>query len=51
MALNAGIFPALEQLGVYEELLKISIPSVGFNIYSGDMSKIASLQIKGEKER
>ncbi|KAF9144978.1 hypothetical protein BGX30_010800 [Mortierella sp. GBA39] len=50
MALNAGIFPALEQLGVYEELLEISIPSVGFNIYSGDMSTIALLKIKGEKE-
>ncbi|KAH7051615.1 hypothetical protein BKA57DRAFT_503384 [Linnemannia elongata] len=50
MALNAGIFPALEQLGVYEELLKISIPSVGFNIYSGDMSEIALLKTEGEKE-
>ncbi|KAG9070922.1 hypothetical protein KI688_008465 [Linnemannia hyalina] len=50
MALNAGIFPALEQLGVYEELLEISIPSAGFNIYSGDMSTIALLKIKGEKE-
>ena len=50
MALNAGIFPALDQLGIYEELLKISIPSVSFNIFNGDMSKVASLQTKGEKE-
>jgi hypothetical protein len=35
---------------VYEELLKISILSVGFNIYSGGMSKIALLKIEGEKK-
>ena len=50
MALNAGIFPALEQLGLYEELQKVSLPSQQFNIYSGGMHKIATLKTKGEKD-
>ncbi|KAF9144977.1 hypothetical protein BGX30_010799 [Mortierella sp. GBA39] len=50
MALNAGIFPVLEQLGIYEELQNVSLPSQQFNIYSGGMSKIATLKTKGEKE-
>ncbi|KAK3807123.1 MAG: hypothetical protein JOS17DRAFT_822737 [Linnemannia elongata] len=50
MALNAGIFPALEQLGIYEELRNVSLPSQQFNIYSGGMNKIATLKTKGEKE-
>ncbi|KAG0280765.1 hypothetical protein BGZ95_008791 [Linnemannia exigua] len=45
MSLNAGIFPALEQLGLYEELLKVSLPtSGGFNIYNGTLSLIASVK-------
>ncbi|KAG0320200.1 hypothetical protein BGZ97_000490 [Linnemannia gamsii] len=39
MSLNAGILPALEQLGIYEDLLKLSLPVTGtFNIYNSDMT-------------
>lgn len=45
MSLNAGILPALEQLGLYEELQKVSLPATGaFNIYKGNMSLIASVK-------
>ncbi|KAG0376744.1 hypothetical protein BGX24_007290 [Mortierella sp. AD032] len=45
MSLNAGIFPALEQLGLYEELLKVSLPVMnGFNIYNGNLSLIACVK-------
>lgn len=45
MSLNAGILPALEQLGLYEELQKVSLPATGaFNIYKGDMSLIANVK-------
>ncbi|KAK3847062.1 MAG: hypothetical protein J3R72DRAFT_209940 [Linnemannia gamsii] len=45
MSLNAGIFPALEQLGLYEELLEVSLPVMnGFNIYNGNLSLIASVK-------
>ncbi|KAG0320202.1 hypothetical protein BGZ97_000492 [Linnemannia gamsii] len=45
MSLNAGVFPALEQLGIYEPLQKVSLPITGgFNIYQGDMTKIISLR-------
>ncbi|KAG0070030.1 hypothetical protein BGZ90_012782 [Linnemannia elongata] len=45
MSLNAGILPALEQLGLYEELQKVSLPATGtFNIYKDNMSLIASVK-------
>ncbi|KAF9119296.1 hypothetical protein BGW39_000400, partial [Mortierella sp. 14UC] len=46
MSLNAGIFPALEQLGLYEELEKVSLPADTFNIYYGDMSVISKLSTR-----
>lgn len=45
MSLNAGVLPALEQLGLYEDLQKISLPATGtFNIYKDNMSLIASVK-------
>ncbi|KAF9536077.1 hypothetical protein EC957_000490 [Mortierella hygrophila] len=39
MSLNAGILPALEQLGLYEDVLKLSLPMTGtFNVYNSDLS-------------
>ncbi|KAG0376747.1 hypothetical protein BGX24_007293 [Mortierella sp. AD032] len=41
MSLNAGILPVLEQLGLYEELLHISLPVTGeFKIYNSDLALI-----------
>ncbi|KAF9193446.1 hypothetical protein BGZ51_003250 [Haplosporangium sp. Z 767] len=50
MALNAGVYPVLEQLGLLDEFEKLSLPCPGMDIYNADMSKIATLQVKGEKE-
>ncbi|KAG0284674.1 hypothetical protein BGZ96_010974 [Linnemannia gamsii] len=45
MSLNAGVFPALEQLEIYEPLQKVSLPITGgFHIYQGDLTKIISLR-------
>ncbi|KAF9142598.1 hypothetical protein BG015_000748 [Linnemannia schmuckeri] len=45
MSLNAGVFPAIEQLGLYEELLKVSLRSGGgFKIYKSDLSLIYNLK-------
>ncbi|KAF9087646.1 hypothetical protein BGX23_007966 [Mortierella sp. AD031] len=50
MSLNAGIFPALEQLELYEGLQKLSLPVTNtFKIYNGDMSLITSVQTSVEK--
>ncbi|KAF9142595.1 hypothetical protein BG015_000745 [Linnemannia schmuckeri] len=39
MFLNASILPALEQLGLYDELKKVSLPATGgFHIYNSSMS-------------
>ncbi|KAG0280767.1 hypothetical protein BGZ95_008793 [Linnemannia exigua] len=44
MSLNAGILPAIEQLGLLEELGKVSLKTgTTFNILYGDMSVIANL--------
>ena len=42
MSLNASILPAFEQVGLYEELLKISLPgsNAESRIMYGDMSLI-----------
>lgn len=45
MSLNAGIFPALEQLGLYDELMKLSLPATGgLAIYNGDLTRVTSLK-------
>jgi hypothetical protein len=45
MSLNAGVFPALEQLGLYEDLMKLSLPATGgLAIYNGDLTKVTSLK-------
>lgn len=46
MTLNAGVFPALEQLGLYEELVKLSLPVTGTSVYHGDMTEIITLKTK-----
>ncbi|KAF9538039.1 hypothetical protein EC957_007296, partial [Mortierella hygrophila] len=46
MTLNAGIFPALEQLGFYEELVKLSLPVTWTSVYHGDMTEIIRLKTK-----
>ncbi|KAK3847063.1 MAG: hypothetical protein J3R72DRAFT_432998 [Linnemannia gamsii] len=44
MALNAGALAALEQLGLYEPLKEVSLPSGKFKIYKGDMTLIAGVE-------
>ncbi|KAG0061925.1 hypothetical protein BGZ89_011064 [Linnemannia elongata] len=45
MSLNAGVFPALEQLGLYDELMKLSLPATGgLAIYNGDLTRVTSLK-------
>ncbi|KAG0070031.1 hypothetical protein BGZ90_012783 [Linnemannia elongata] len=46
MTLNAGVFPALEQLGLYEELVKLSLPVTWTSVYHGDMTEIITLKTK-----
>ncbi|KAF9536819.1 hypothetical protein EC957_009601 [Mortierella hygrophila] len=45
MSLNAGVFPVLEQLGLYDELMKLSLPATGgLSIYNGDLTRVTSLK-------
>lgn len=45
MSLNASILPALEQLRLYHELQKVSLPATGgFHIYNENLSLIAHVK-------
>ncbi|KAG0307293.1 hypothetical protein BGZ98_000633 [Dissophora globulifera] len=46
MSLNVNILPALEQLGLMDELKKIWLPSPGFTIYSSKLKSIATATAK-----
>lgn len=43
MSLNPNILPAIEQLGLLEELEAVSLPSAGFHIYNSDMKLISAI--------
>lgn len=51
MSLNANILPAFEQLGLMEELNKISYPCLKTNMYRSNMSKIATVTISNQIEQ
>ncbi|GJJ74645.1 hypothetical protein EMPS_07003 [Entomortierella parvispora] len=50
MALNSNILGVLEQLDIYEDFKKISLPSKVFNLFYGDMKKIATLNTNDVEE-
>jgi hypothetical protein len=43
MALSPSIQPVFEQLGIFEELMKVSYPVLGIQFLNEDMSKIGQL--------
>ncbi|KAF9182483.1 hypothetical protein BGZ51_004710 [Haplosporangium sp. Z 767] len=51
MSLNVNILPAIEQLGLFEDLQKISFPSPGFDMFTEEMKPIASMSDKNYKEQ
>ncbi|KAF9361462.1 hypothetical protein BGX34_007123 [Mortierella sp. NVP85] len=50
MSVNVNILPVFEQLGLYEELMRISFTSPGMHIYGENMKKIAYRGNEGLKE-
>ncbi|KAG0354423.1 hypothetical protein BC939DRAFT_493328 [Gamsiella multidivaricata] len=50
MSLNVNILPVFEQLGLYDELMKISFISPGMHVYNENMKKIAYRGNEGIKE-
>lgn len=51
MAFNANILPVFEQLGLLEEILKISKPCKGLDIHDGDLHLIGKIDTSLYKER
>ncbi|KAF9187719.1 hypothetical protein BGZ50_001780 [Haplosporangium sp. Z 11] len=50
MSINVNILPVFEQLGLYDELMKISFISPGMHVYNENMKKIAYRGNEGIKE-
>ncbi|KAG0221782.1 hypothetical protein BGX31_009565 [Mortierella sp. GBA43] len=50
MALGPSIFPVFEQLGLMEELEKISLPYRSTVLYTEDMKKIGSMDMSGHEK-
>jgi hypothetical protein len=51
LGLNANILPVFEQLGLLNELQKISFPCVDLELRHEDLRSIGSIDISGFKEK
>jgi len=51
MSLNASIFPVFEQLGMMEDLMRISRPVLRSQIMNEDLEEVAVLEIKNIREQ
>ncbi|KAG0050744.1 hypothetical protein BGZ83_004491 [Gryganskiella cystojenkinii] len=50
LGLGPTILPALEQLGLLEELEKISLPCNALHLFTSDMESLGVMEMKGQKE-
>ncbi|KAG0049038.1 hypothetical protein BGZ83_006114 [Gryganskiella cystojenkinii] len=50
MTLGANILPVFEQLGIYEEFVKLALPIHTMDMYNEDLSTIGSMDSKPHKE-
>ncbi|KAG0014600.1 hypothetical protein BGZ80_010354 [Entomortierella chlamydospora] len=51
MVFGANILPVFEQLGLLEEVKKISLPCLSMDIYNSNIEKVASVNVQKYKER
>lgn len=51
MGLNPNILPAFDQLGLLEELVKISFPMTTLELCKESLKPIGSIDITGFKEK
>lgn len=49
MCLNSGILPVFEQLGLFEDLMRVSLPCHAMNIFQENMKKISEVKMEGYK--
>jgi len=50
MSLKVNILPVFEQLGLYEELMKISYPTPALSLFNQDMTKMGEVSFEGQQE-
>ncbi len=51
MVFGANILPVFEQLGMLEEVQKISLPCLGMDIYNSQIEKVALVDVRQYKQR
>ncbi|KAF9287797.1 hypothetical protein BGZ68_001268 [Mortierella alpina] len=51
MVFGANILPVFEQLGILEEVQKISLPCLGMDIYNSQIEKVALVDVRQYKQR
>ncbi|KAF9349131.1 hypothetical protein BGX26_012537 [Mortierella sp. AD094] len=51
MGFGPNIMPVFEQLGMLDDLLKISLPALSMDVLGGDLKLIGSLDMGGKRER
>jgi hypothetical protein len=50
MSVGANILPVFEQLGMLEDIIKISLPVKEQHLYEASMKKLGSLTMKDYKD-
>ncbi|KAF9106587.1 hypothetical protein BGX27_009104, partial [Mortierella sp. AM989] len=50
MTLGANILPVFEQLGLLKEIESIALPCPALEFYDGDINKLGSIKLMGQKE-
>ncbi|KAG9320564.1 hypothetical protein KVV02_008774 [Mortierella alpina] len=50
MSLKVNILPVFEQLGLYNEFMKISYPTPALNLFNQDMAKMGDVSYEGQQE-
>ncbi|KAG0005991.1 hypothetical protein BGZ80_002181 [Entomortierella chlamydospora] len=50
ISISGNILPAFEQLGIYEELKKVSLPHVALDFYDTEVNKLGSFESKGHNK-
>ncbi|KAG0001638.1 hypothetical protein BGZ65_003311, partial [Modicella reniformis] len=49
MSIGPGILPVFEQLGLLEEIQRVSVPCPALNFYTSDMTKIGATILESHK--
>lgn len=50
LSLNANVLSVMEQIGIYDELMKVALPCLVNSLYTENLEKIADIDQRGLKD-